>query len=319
MESAFVAVIALLVLLGGAVALLSRQRMLPWTLPPLRLTGGASAGPSADERAADAHEPGLQPISDGSPLAATQWSSGGAGALRAIANGHEAPDPVRLDVVPGLDDVFAARLDRIEDRLDELHRAIAKQSETLAAETHRARSELMLRAEADDARREAAVERLRADLVSALSRAAAERGNGAGARRQEVTAELYARVARLEAALSAVTNPILLPGEPYAPPAEFLPEALIWENWNEVGERVFALADAFSAERLHLSEETRADLGGFVTTLRTLLTRSIYPNLQPDLDRAQLAALRAALDQIATELPRVRGMLEVEYRQGPSD
>ncbi len=167
----------------------------------------------------------------------------------------------------------------------------------------------------DDARWAAALDQLRTDVLLAVSRAAAEGSSRTGTKRPEVTAELYARLARLEAALAAVTNPILLPGEPYAPPQEFLPEALVWENWNEVGERAFALADAYSAQRLHLSEEARDEVDTFVTTLRTLLTRSVYPNLQPEPDATQQAALRTALEEIAAELLKVRQKLEWEYRE----
>jgi hypothetical protein len=142
----------------------------------------------------------------------------------------------------------------------------------------------------------------------------ARRGGDVSDRRSDVSADLYARLARLEAALAAVTNPILLPGEAYAPPAELLPEALIWENWNDVGERAFALADAFSAQRLYLSEQTRLELGEFVTSLRVMLTRAVYPNLQPEPGREQQLALRAALDAIAAELPRVRATIEQEFR-----
>ena len=151
-----------------------------------------------------------------------------------------------------------------------------------------------------------------------VTRVAADGSSRPGSRRPDVSADLYARLARLEAALAAVTNPILLPGEAYSPPAEFLPEALVWENWNEVGERAFSLADAYSAQRLHLSEETRGEIELFVTTLRTLLTRSVYPNLQPEPDAAQQAALRTALEEIAGEFPKVRQMLEREYREGLS-
>jgi hypothetical protein len=55
-----------------------------------------------------------------------------------------------------------------------------------------------------------------------------------------------------------------------------------------------------------------------VTTLRTLLTRSVYPNLQPEPDAAQQAALRDALEEIAGEIPKVRQRLEREYREGLS-
>jgi hypothetical protein len=55
-----------------------------------------------------------------------------------------------------------------------------------------------------------------------------------------------------------------------------------------------------------------------VTTLRTLLTRSVYPNLQLDPDAAQQTALRSALEEIADEMPKVRQKLEREYREGLS-
>jgi hypothetical protein len=93
---------------------------------------------------------------------------------------------------------------------------------------------------------------------------------------------------------------------------------LIWENWNEVGERAFALAETYSAQRLHLSGQTRSDVGAFVTTLRTLLTRSVYPNVQGEADTTHQAALRAALAEIAAELPKVRDLLETEYLEGRS-
>ena len=129
-----------------------------------------------------------------------------------------------------------------------------------------------------------------------------------------MAAELYVRLARLEAAVAAVTNPILLPGEPYAPPAEFLADALAWENWKDVGERAFAFADHVNTQQLYLTEPTRQEVVAFVRALRGLLTRSVYPNLRPDPSPAELQALRAALDQLAAELPRVRARLAAESR-----
>jgi hypothetical protein len=228
------------------------------------------------------------------------------------------PEPVRLDVVPNPSETLEARLDRFEAQLDAIGRAVDRQAAEIGQELRRVRSEVYDRTEADETRRVAALERLRADLLAAVSRAASEGSSRTGTRRPDVSAELYARLARLEAALAAVTNPILLPGEAYAPPTELLPEALVWENWNEVGERAFSLADAYSAQRLHLSDETRGEVDEFVTRLRTLLTRSVYPNLQPEPDAAQQAALRVALEEIAAELPRVRQKLEWEYREGRS-
>jgi hypothetical protein len=226
------------------------------------------------------------------------------------------PESARLDHIPSSAETFAARLDRFEERLDQIARAVDQHAAEIGQELRRARSDRAHQAETEDARRDAAMERLRADLLAALNRAGGDGGSAPGSRRPDVSADLYARLARLEAALAAVTNPILLPGEAYAPPDEFLPEALIWENWNEVGERAFSLAEAYSAQRLHLSQETRDDIELFVTTLRTLLTRSVYPNLQLEPDAAQQAALRSALEEIAGEMPKVRQKLEREYREG---
>ena len=171
------------------------------------------------------------------------------------------------------------------------------------------------RADAGEQRQEMILERIRADLNAAANRFATEREPQPGReRRLDVSAELYARLARLEASLSAVTNPVLLPGEPYEAPSELVTEALIWENWNEVGELVFALADAYSAQRVHLSEQARTDIGGLVTALRVLLTRSIYPNLHTDLEPAQQAELQGYLAQAAVELSNLRAALDREYQ-----
>ena len=253
-------------------------------------------------------------------------ATGPAPALRATAMdlrssrpaaGHPGmPETPRLDFVPNPMETLAARLDRYEERLDQIARAVDRHAAEIGQELRRARSERAQQAEADDARRAVALERLRADLLATVTSVAADGSSRSGSRRRDVSAELYARLARLEAALAAVTNPILLPGEAYSPPVDLLPEALVWENWNEVGERAFSLADAYSAQRLHLSEETRGEIEVFVTTLRTLLTRSVYPNLQPEPDAAQQAALHSALEEIAAEFPKVRQKLEWEYREG---
>jgi len=298
---------------------LSRQGILPWSGPALRTSGdGASTA-----------EPEVDAISARSPMSdrmvePTQASltGGERPAIRDIrssplvAERPGLPDSARLDPVPSSAEALAARLDRFEERLDQIAHAVDRHAAEIDQELRRARGDRAHQAETEDARRDAALERLRADLLAALTRAAGDGGARPGSRRPDVSADLYARLARLEAALAAVTNPILLPGEPYAPPAEFLPEALIWENWNEVGERAFSLAEAYSSQRLHLSEETRDDIELFVTTLRTLLTRSVYPNLQLEPDAAQQAALRSALEEIAGEIPKARQMLEREYREG---
>jgi hypothetical protein len=320
LEQPLVITIALIVLLllGGGLALLSRQRVLPWSLPVLKTSGGAN--PTDHELGATGARNQTQDgIDESAFLKPTAVVRSTTMDVRSSLPAEERPmplDSVRVDLFPTQPDALDTRLDQFEERLEEIARAVDRQAAEIGQEVRRARSELAHRAEADDARRDVAIERMRADLLAALTRAVAEGGSRSGGRRPEVSADLYARLARLEAALAAVTNPILLPGEAYAPPAEFLPEALIWENWNEVGERAFSLADAYSAQRLHLSRQTRDEVDVFVTTLRILLTRSVYPNLQLEPDAAQQTALRAALDEIATELPKVRQTLEWEYQEG---
>ncbi len=321
MESALIVTITLLVLIGGGITLLSRQGVLPWSLPALRTFGGALGESERESDTTLSRTPGSEGIVEHLPEnpTAVLWRPAAEGSqMTSLEELDQLPEPVRLDLVPSPAEALAARLDRFEERLDEIARWVERQSAEVGQELRRARAEFVQRAESDDARWDASLERLRMDVQTAVSRAATEGYSRIGTKRPEVTAELYARLARLEAALAAVTNPILLPGERYVPPEEFLPEALVWENWNEVGERAFSLADAYSAQRLHLSEETRREIDTFVTTLRTLLTRSVYPNLQPEPDANQQAALRIALEEIAAELPNVRRKLEWEYREGRS-
>jgi hypothetical protein len=300
---------------------LSRQRILPWGAPTLRTFGGGPSAAEAELDGASARnstpdgtiEPTLTgPAATVRPPAMDVRPSGQSNDRPGL------PEIARIDLVPNPVETLAARLDRFEERLDQVARAVDRHAAEIGQELRRAQSDRAHQAEAEDARREVAMERLRADLLASLTSVAADGNSRPGSRRPDVSADLYARLARLEAALAAVTNPILLPGEVYSPPDEFLPEALVWENWNEVGERAFSLADAYSSQRLHLSEETRGEIEVFVTTLRALLTRSVYPNLQPEPDAAQQAALRSALEEIAGEFPRIRQRLEREYREALS-
>jgi hypothetical protein len=287
--------------------------MLPSGLPTLRALGahtGVSSrrnGPAPDaDEASDERAPNgwITPDHPGSaPAPETPLTRDDNPPLAEIAT---------RDVVQIAAEPLETRLGNLEDRLQELSRALELQSQTMQAELQRVASQLTSQLVADEARRDAALDRLRADILAAAVSGASNRRLETGYRHVEVSADLYARLARLEAALAAVTNPVLLPGELYLPPGEFLPEALVWENWNEVGERAFAFADAYSAHRLHLSEETRVEIGLFVTALRTRLTGSVYPNLQGS--NAQQSVLRGALEEIASEMPRVRATLEREYR-----
>lgn len=211
---------------------------------------------------------------------------------------------------------------RMDARFDALERDLRTRLEAVARDLAAVKETDGAALAAFESRQTAALRDVRADLVPLLARGAqSETLPIARERRADASAEMYAMVARLESAISQVTNPVLLPGEAYAPPVDFFAEALAWENWKDVGERAFALADAFSARRLYLSEQTAVALAGFVTTLRGVLTRSVYPNLVPDATTDQLDTLRSAMGSLAAELPKIRRVLESEYRsasEGPS-
>jgi hypothetical protein len=310
-ESGVIAAVVLIALVGGAAAVLARQRSSSWGLPALRPS--AAHGGESDELLAGESTAAL---ADGRPGVAVLHAT--PRPLRRVVNGSPdrtaaQPEPVLLDAAPAWSAQLGERLERIESALDAMRRDLERLQEHDTA----AWNDLRGRRELDERKAAAALQGLKGEMLAAVASLRIEGQRARGERRAEVSADLYARLARLESALSAVTNPILLPGEPYSPPPELPTEALIWENWNEVGERAFALADAYSAQRLHLSAEASAKLGEFVTALRVMLTRSVYPNLQGHPDAAQQAALQEALVTMAADIPRARHALLRAY--GPAD
>ncbi len=259
----------------------------------------------------------LRPVSDAlerlraTRLPARPVSSGGVVARHTVTASRPAPGgeivPIRPDAAsePARWEELRSQInehgERLERQTDERAEWLARRYEELARETQ--------------ARQETSFDRLRADVADVI-------GGGTGRRvadrmvEREIDAltEIYARLARLEAALAAVTHPMLLPGEPYQPPAELLPESLVWENWKDVGERSFALADHFNAHRLVVPAPLAAELASFITMLREELTGDIYPNLRPDATPSQRHTLEDALSHLAADLPKVRGLLETAYR-----
>jgi hypothetical protein len=143
-----------------------------------------------------------------------------------------------------------------------------------------------------------------------------ERAGHYGERRGQALVELYGCLARVEAALATVVNPMLLPGEPLAIPRELPAEALVWDNWGDVGERAYGLGNVFNENRLVLDPATGKTMAAFIATLRQGLTGSVYPNVRtarPGED--QLAQMRSGLEAIAAELPTVRHAIEEAYRE----
>ena len=278
MDLGTVAVLALLIILVAIAGLVSRQGLLASSLTDLRWQNFVPRPRSAVES-----ESILPVDGNGNLTTVDQLATRVTPPHHTIAPAVTpsivdlAPrTPVPLTPLTSLEPV-APRLDRLDAKLTELTQSVARHEAAFSALLRQSMTDLAQRTAAEDARSDAAVERLRADVLAALS---SRRADAIHVRRQDVCAELYVTLARLEAALAAVSNPVLLPGEPYVIPDELPASALIWENWNDVGERVFVLADTFNAQCLHLSQQTRRDLGQFLTMLRTLLTGTIYPNLQ---------------------------------------
>jgi len=310
-----VAVLALLIILIAVAILVSRQGLLASSITELRwqhlmprqsgdeeTESGAAVG-GGNDLFTDQLATRVSPPSRVNPAAVT-------------------PSAVNLPPTPSASpiastmplDLVGTQLERLDTKLTELTQSIDRHDAAIAALLRQSMTDLAQRAAAEEARSDAAVQRLRADVLAVMT---STRADADRSRRKEVCAELYVTLARFEAALSAVSNPVLLPGEPYAIPDELPASALVWENWNDVGERVFVLADTFNTQGLHLSQQAREDLAQFLTTLRTLLTGTIYPNLQSGAGSGQELALRQALNQIARGLRDLREALEREY-EGPS-
>jgi len=137
-----------------------------------------------------------------------------------------------------------------------------------------------------------------------------------GERRGEALAEVYGNLAKVEVALAAVVNPMLLPGETLVLPGEFAPEALQWNAWGEVGERAFAFGNAFNQNRYVLDEALAVQVESFIMSLRQGLTRDVFPAVRDgNPTDAQIAQMRAGLEAIVAELPSVRRTIEVSYRE----
>ena len=156
------------------------------------------------------------------------------------------------------------------------------------------------------------IERLRVSMDTIKQRAGAY-----GERRGQALSDLYGSLARVESALAAVVNPMLLPGESLSLPGEFPQEAMQWTNWGDVGERAYAFGNVFNENRLVLDKSTAEEIAAFIATLRAGLTGSVYPAVRSGKPSAdQIAQMRSGLQAIVEALPVVRGQIEEAYREG---
>lgn len=136
-----------------------------------------------------------------------------------------------------------------------------------------------------------------------------------GQRRAEALAELYSHLARVEAALAAVVNPLLLPGEPLRVPDELFNDTLEWENWNDVGERAYSFGDVFNRDRIVLDADLADKIERFIATFRQALTDTVSPVVQNRARTpAQINQMRAGLTTIIVALAPLRRDIEQAYR-----
>jgi hypothetical protein len=155
------------------------------------------------------------------------------------------------------------------------------------------------------------IEQLRVSMDTLRQRAGAY-----GERRGQALSELYGSLARVESALAAVVNPMLLPGESLSLLPEFPPEAMQWANWGDVGERAYAFGNVFNEHRLVLDKATAEEIATFIGTLRAGLTGSVYPAVRSGKPTAdQIAQMRLGLTAIVAALPLVRSQIEDAYRE----
>ena len=136
-----------------------------------------------------------------------------------------------------------------------------------------------------------------------------------GQRRCDALADLYRHLAQVEAALAAVVNPMLLPGEPLHVPDEFYDDTLEWSNWSDVGERAYSFGQVFNQTRFLLEPELADRVERFIATFRQALTDTVYPVVQNEgRTTAQIAQMRQGLRNIVEALPPVRREIENAYR-----
>jgi hypothetical protein len=135
------------------------------------------------------------------------------------------------------------------------------------------------------------------------------------AKRSDALSEIYGRLARTEAALAGVVNPMLLPGEPLRVPEALFDDTSQWENWADVGERAYEFGEAFNANRLLLEPDLAISIESFISTLRETLTDTIYPVVRhAAATPAQHAQLRAGLERVVEAIGPLRRSLEDAYR-----
>jgi hypothetical protein len=154
-------------------------------------------------------------------------------------------------------------------------------------------------------------------IATIAARQAAEDDDRVSALRITALSDLYSRLTKLETAFTSIANPVLLPGESFTIPEELPSQVFRWEHWKDVGDATFSFAEEFARQRVHLDNETCREMTAFIGSARSVLTRSIYPNLQNGgaNGETQKEILRTAIQQLADDITTGRENLERSYRE----
>lgn len=248
----------------------------------------------------------------------------GAGRRSAAAEGEAAP-PARRGAHLGRPETVTVAIDDtpLRDLREELHGELTRAAgltrevdarltrlEEAITQARHMPDEIGQSLHAQDARIRRHIRKLRVEISATRASSTPY-----GQRRADALADLYGSLARVEAALASVVNPMLLPGEPLSVPADLYDDTLVWANWNDVGERAYAFGEIFNQTRFVLEPEVADRIERFIATFRQALTGTVYPVLQSDTRAAaQVAQVRKGLETIVAALPPLRRELEAAYR-----
>lgn len=275
-----------------------------WLTAPKQLKDSVTALVSrpVDARPIDGREPGVKLE---------------AGAMRSASTGNRLSSSPASPVALALDDSALRELK--EELHGELRHATGLtrefdarlvRMEAALTEAQKVPDEVDRALRDQDDRRQREVDRLEQELATIRLTMGTY-----GERRGEALADFYGHLARVEVAMSAVVNPMLLPGESLTLPPEMLQETLVWNNWSDVGERAFAFGNVFNQNRFVLEPAIADRIEAFIVTLRQVLTRDVYPAVRGgNPSAAQIAQMRFGLESIVRDLPVMRRLLENAYR-----
>jgi hypothetical protein len=302
-----IVLITLLVLFGGAAWFFLRETGVEnaklWLTSPRQVRQivspfRASTADSPMERQRDATEP----LAQGNP------TPGNSGMVLDDRRLRELAEELRgeLTRASGMTRDFDARLTRMEEDLlqskslpdvfDKRIQDVDETSRKLVQEVH-------------------AVSRKRISKLRAEIQTVRKAESPYATRRSEAISDIYTRLARADAALGAVVNPMLLPGEPLRVPEVLFDDTLAWENWADLGERAFEFGEIFNQNRLLLDPDLADQVETFISTLREALTDTIYPVVRQNAPTsAQKAQLRAGLVRVVDSIAPLRRELETAWR-----